>query len=54
MKICAISDTHRMYQNLKIDKCELLFICIDIVPFKMQKNIPQSISWFIKKFIPWL
>jgi predicted phosphodiesterase len=38
MKICAISDTHGTYQNLKIDKCELLFICIDIVPLKMQKK----------------
>lgn len=53
MKICALSDTHGMYPSLKIDKCELLFICGDIVPLKAQRNIPQSISWFKKRFIPW-
>ena len=53
MKICALSDTHGMYPSLKIDKCELLFICGDIIPLKAQRNIPQSISWFKKRFIPW-
>jgi len=52
IKICAISDTHGQY-NFNIDPVNILFICGDIVPLKMQRNIPQSLSWFKNKFIPW-
>lgn len=52
MKICAISDLHGKFPE-KIDKCNILFICGDIVPLKMQINNPQSLKWFKKEFIPW-
>ena len=53
MKICAISDIHGQFDTLSIGCVDVLFICGDIVPLKMQRNIPQSISWFKKFFIPW-
>ena len=52
MKVCAISDTHGQY-DFNIDPVDILFICGDIVPLKMQRNILQSMSWFKKTFIPW-
>lgn len=53
MKICAISDIHGQFNNLQIEKSDLLFICGDIVPLRMQRNIPQSFKWFKQVFIPW-
>ncbi len=53
MKICAISDIHGQFENIQIEPVDILFICGDIVPLKMQSNIPQSFSWFKKKFIKW-
>lgn len=52
LKICAISDLHG--NLIDIQPCELLLICGDIIPLKMQRNIPQSLSWFKKEFIPWI
>ena len=52
MKIVAISDTHGNY-DFTIESSNILCICGDIVPLRMQRNIPQSISWFKKEFIPW-
>ena len=51
MKICVTSDLHGFLP--KIESCELVLICGDIVPLRMQRNIPQSIKWFKKEFIPW-
>lgn len=53
MKICAISDIHGQFEGLQIQPVDVLFICGDIVPLRMQRNIPQSLSWFKKEFIPW-
>ena len=53
MRICAISDIHGQFSDLNIEESDILFICGDIVPLKMQRNIPQSLSWFKKEFIPW-
>lgn len=53
MKICAISDIHGQFENLNIDPCEVLFICGDIVPLEIQRNIPKSFKWFRQKFISW-
>lgn len=53
MRICAISDIHGQFSDLNIEESNILFICGDIVPLKMQRNIPQSLSWFKKEFIPW-
>lgn len=53
MKICAISDIHGQFDKVSINDCDILFICGDIVPLFIQRNVPQSFSWFKKKFIPW-
>jgi Icc-related predicted phosphoesterase len=53
MKIAAISDMHGLQEFVHIEQCDILCICGDIVPLKMQRNIPQSLSWFKKQFIPW-
>ena len=53
MKICAISDIHGQFNNLNIEPCDILFICGDIVPLFIQRNVPQSFSWFKGTFIPW-
>ena len=52
MKVCAISDMHGIY-TFEIPKCDILFICGDIVPLKMQNNINQSLRWFRNWFLPW-
>ena len=52
MKICAISDLHGKFPQ-EIEESNILFICGDIVPLRMQTNIQQSINWFKKEFIPW-
>lgn len=53
MKICGISDLHGKCPDLIVEPCDVLFICGDIVPLRMQRNVPQSFSWFRKEFIPW-
>lgn len=51
VKVCAISDVHGQWSSVNIEPCDILFIGGDIVPLKMQRNVPQSFSWFEKKFI---
>ena len=53
MRVCALSDVHGQFDGLNIKECDVLFICGDIVPLRMQRNIPQSFSWFKKTFVPW-
>ncbi len=52
MKIAAISDLHG---NLSFDvkKSDILFICGDIVPLKVQGFHDGSKKWFKKRFLPW-
>lgn len=52
MKIAAISDMHGLLPE--IEPCELLLICGDIVPLRMQRNIPQSKKWFSNEFADWI
>lgn len=52
LRICAISDMHGQY-SFGISPVNILFICGDIIPLKMQTNKQQSFSWFTKKFIHW-
>lgn len=55
MKIVALSDFHGdLIPAHKIEECDVVCIAGDIVPLRMQRNIPQSISWLKKKFIPWV
>ena len=53
MLLTAISDTHGQQEIVEIPKSDILCICGDIVPLKMQRNIPESFSWFRKRFIKW-
>lgn len=53
MKVCAISDIHGQFDNLNIEPCNILFICGDIVPLFMQRDIALSFKWFKKEFITW-
>lgn len=40
MKICVLSDLHGFLIDY-IQPCELVLICGDIVPLRMQRNKPQ-------------
>ena len=54
MKICAISDMHGKYDfTFKIEPCDLLLICGDIVPLDIQGNLDSSLEWVNDFFIPW-
>ena len=53
MKICAISDIHGQFEGLKIQPVDILFICGDIVPLRIQRDIPKSLIWFKDVFVSW-
>jgi Icc-related predicted phosphoesterase len=52
MKICGISDMHGQY-DFEIESCDIVLICGDVVPLKIQKNDIQSEEWLKTFFIPW-
>lgn len=52
MKIVVTSDLHGYLP--KIAPCELLLICGDIVPLRMQNNVPQCSKWFNREFKNWI
>lgn len=52
MKICGISDLHG-YLPDNIPTCDVLCICGDIIPLKMQRNLPQSKKWWLEDFCKW-
>lgn len=52
MKIGVTSDLHGILP--KIEPCDLLLICGDIMPLKMQRNIPQSEKWLKTEFADWV
>jgi len=52
MRICAISDMHGQY-NFKIEPCDIVLICGDIVPLYVQMSSKDSEEWFKTFFIPW-
>ena len=39
--------------DFKIEPCDLVLICGDIVPLDIQSNMPLSEEWFYTTFIPW-
>lgn len=47
-----MSDLHG--ELINVQPCELLLICGDIVPLRIQRNIPQSLKWFKETFIPFM
>lgn len=52
IKVCGISDMHGNL-DFKIDPCDILCICGDIVPLNVQSFHEGSIKWLRHKFIPW-
>ena len=58
MKIACISDLHgnliqypsKYWDGL--EECEVLFICGDILPLKIQYNMPKSREWLLTEFKP--
>ena len=52
MKICGISDIHGDL-SVKIQPCDVLCICGDIVPLEVQVNSKKSKRWIKELFIPW-
>lgn len=59
MKIAAVSDLHGVLPLYPSDywkgleECELLLICGDIIPLRIQFDIPKSKQWLIEEFKPW-
>lgn len=52
MKICCFSDTHGLLPD--VPECDLALIAGDIVPLRVQRDTPWSLSWFRKEFLPWV
>lgn len=52
MKICSFSDMHGQY-DFKVEPCDIVLICGDIVPLNIQWNLTKSLEWFNTFFIPW-
>lgn len=53
MKFGALSDLHGILPEIK-EECNVYLICGDIVPLKMQRNIPQSEKWLKTEFAEWI
>lgn len=52
MKVCAFSDIHGNL-DFSITPCDLVLICGDIIPLKIQQSTYGSERWLKHKFIPW-
>ena len=52
MKIAAISDMHGLLP--KIEASELLFICGDIIPLSIQRDVQKSLKWLNNEFLNWV
>lgn len=52
MKICAFSDMHGDL-NVKVNPCDIVMICGDIIPLKIQNYTTPSEAWLKDVFIPW-
>lgn len=52
MIVTALSDLHGDIL-LNINPCDVVCICGDFVPLRMQHNIKQSLKWLERDFLPW-
>lgn len=52
IKICAISDMHGIL-DFDVQECDILCICGDIVPLKIQTWHDATFKWLKDTFIPW-
>ena len=53
MKILGISDLHGALPKITNEEFDVLCICGDLFPLKIQDNMPQCKSWLEGKFIKW-
>lgn len=59
MKICVTSDHHGMlplypsYFWEQLNDTEILCICGDIIPLRIQTNMLESLKWLLEEFKPW-
>ena len=51
ISICAISDLHGYLP--KVEPCDLVLICGDIVPLRIQERTEDSYKWFSTEFKEW-
>ena len=52
MKICALSDMHGQL-NVKVEPCDIVIICGDIIPLGIQRFMTASQMWIEDTFIKW-
>lgn len=52
MVICAFSDMHGEL-DFKIKPCDIVLICGDIVPLRIQNYTTPSEIWLKNTFLPW-
>ena len=54
MKVVAFSDPHGYLPKLKdFPECDVVCIAGDICPLDVQRDLVESISWFLLEFKPW-
>lgn len=53
MRICVTSDLHGILPKIE-EPCTAVLICGDIMPLRMQRNIPQSEKWLKTEFAEWV
>lgn len=52
MRICVTSDLHGNLPT--IEECEMLLICGDVLPLKIQMNHRKSKNWLLNEFTEWI
>ena len=54
MKVVAFSDPHGDLPKVKnFPECDVVCIAGDICPLDVQRDLVESISWFLLTFKPW-
>ena len=52
MKIIAMSDFHGdLIEN--VESCDVVCICGDFLPLKIQRDSQKSLKWLKNDFLPW-
>ena len=53
MRVCSIADLHGIL-DFSVEKCDILCICGDILPLKIQRNDNKSFVWLETTFLNWV
>ena len=54
MKVVAFSDPHGYLPKVKdFPECDVVCIAGDICPLDVQRDLVESVSWFLLTFKPW-